>query len=174
MVATSGITPFGPKLAYPNTSFNAPLELAKWTVGCSKHTLPAMLYAVLSNLPAWTPSRTARFVQEGHDMKAHLVDSVFGSENANAVLLFPPHPTVAPKHDWPLRRVYNWLYTGIWNVMEMPATQVPLGLGSLGVPLGIQVVGMPHYDHLTIAMALELEKAFGGWRQPKQVVSIAH
>jgi len=50
--------------------------------------------------------------------------------------------------------------------MELPATQVPLGLDDRGLPLGVQVIAARGNDHLTIAVALELERAFGGWVPP--------
>jgi len=59
-----------------------------------------------------------------------------------------------------------WGYTAILNVMELPVTQVPLGLNAAGLPLGVQVAGVPGNDHVTIAVALELERAFGGWVPP--------
>ena len=50
--------------------------------------------------------------------------------------------------------------------MEMPVTQVPLGLNSEGLPLGVQVGATHGNDHLTVAVAMELERAFGGWVPP--------
>ena len=50
--------------------------------------------------------------------------------------------------------------------MELPATQVPLGLDAEGLPLGVQVVAGPARDHLSIAVALVLEREFGGWVPP--------
>lgn len=47
--------------------------------------------------------------------------------------------------------------------MEFPVTQVPLGLNSKGLPLGVQVVSIPGNDHVTVRIAQELEKQFGGW-----------
>ncbi len=40
------------------------------------------------------------------------------------------------------------------------------GLNSVGVPLGVQVVGGLYNDHLTIGVAEEIERAFGGWTNP--------
>ncbi len=57
----------------------------------------------------------------------------------DGVLLFPTHPTAAPYHNQPLLRVANFAYTGVINMLGLPATQCPLGLGSWGVPLGVQV-----------------------------------
>lgn len=41
-------------------------------------------------------------------------------------------------------------------------TQVPMGLKN-GLPVGIQVVAAPYQDRLCIAVAKELERAFGGY-----------
>jgi fatty acid amide hydrolase 2 len=60
----------------------------------------------------------------------------------------------------------NFPFSGIFNALELPVTQVPLGLDANGLPLGIQVVGAKGCDHLTIAVAMQLEKAFGGWTPP--------
>jgi fatty acid amide hydrolase 2 len=52
------------------------------------------------------------------------------------------------------------------NVLELPVTQVPLGLDRRGLPLGVQVVGIHGHDHVTVAVARALEQAFGGWVPP--------
>lgn len=57
----------------------------------------------------------------------------------------------------------------IFNVLGLPVTQCPLGLSSEGLPLGIQLVAAPYNDHLTLAVARYLEKAFGGWVLPGKV-----
>jgi fatty acid amide hydrolase 2 len=44
-----------------------------------------------------------------------------------AVLLVPPHPLLAPTHDFPKLRPFNFAYTGVFNVMELPVTSAPLG-----------------------------------------------
>lgn len=54
-------------------------------------------------------------------------------------------------------------------MLKFPVTQVPLGLSKEGLPLGIQVVAAPYQDHLAIAVAKELEKAFGGYVPPFKV-----
>lgn len=55
---------------------------------------------------------------------------------------------------------------GIINILGLPVTQCPLGLSQEGLPLGVQVVAGKLQDHLTLDLAVFLEKAFGGWRDP--------
>lgn len=63
-------------------------------------------------------------------------------------------------------RPADFSYTAIFNVLGVPVTQVPLGLGSDGLPLGVQVVGGMFNDLLTIEVAKECEAALGGWIPP--------
>ncbi|CAH0725761.1 unnamed protein product, partial [Brenthis ino] len=85
----------------------------------------------------------------------------------NGIFLFPTHPTPAPYHDQPLVRPMNFIYTGIFNSLGLPATTIPLGLSKNGIPIGIQVVANHNNDRLCLAVAEELEKAFGGWVPPQ-------
>jgi fatty acid amide hydrolase 2 len=54
----------------------------------------------------------------------------------------------------------------VFNLAAVPVTQVPLGLDEAGLPLGVQVAAGPGNDHVSIAVALELERVFGGWVPP--------
>jgi len=42
-----------------------------------------------------------------------------------------------------------------------------MGLDSSGLPIGLQVVSKENNDRLCLAVANELEKAFGGWVPPE-------
>jgi fatty acid amide hydrolase 2 len=82
------------------------------------------------------------------------------------VLLHPPAPGVAPRHGRMVGRLW-WIHPMIvFNLAAVPVTQVPLGLGERGLPLGVQVAAGPGRDHVSIAVALELERVFGGWVPP--------
>jgi fatty acid amide hydrolase 2 len=59
-------------------------------------------------------------------------------------------------------------YTGIFNILGFPVTQCPMGLNKNGLPIGVQVIAAPFNDHLTIAVANEIEKQFGGWVSPSK------
>jgi fatty acid amide hydrolase 2 len=57
-------------------------------------------------------------------------------------------------------------YTAVFNLAGTPVTQVPAGLDDRGLPLGVQVVGRPGADHVTIAVACARDRALGGWVDP--------
>lgn len=84
----------------------------------------------------------------------------------DGILLYPPYTKPAPRHHTPMLFPVQWVYTAIFNAMELPVTQVPLGLDGQGLPLGVQVVASHGRDHLSIAVARWLEEDLGGWVPP--------
>jgi fatty acid amide hydrolase 2 len=166
MLSAAGGTPFGVLLGN-GKQVNAGYELLRWTLGRSPHTLPAIVLAILEKIAKSAPARRDRFVALGGALRQELVDLI----GPKGVMLYPSYVSPAPPHNKPLWPPFNWVYTAIMNVMELPATQVPLGLNDKGLPLGVQVAGIHGNDHLTIAVALELEKAFGGWIPPQSFAS---
>lgn len=142
---------------------NILLEFLKLCINRSTHTLPSLVLALGEKLPKLMPARTKRFVEMGRELKEE-IKKLLGD---NGVMLYPSYVKPAPYHREPLLKPFHWVYTAIVNVIEMPATQIPLGLNEKGLPLGIQAIAAPGNDHLTIAVAIELEKAFGGWVPPR-------
>ncbi|WP_375479492.1 amidase [uncultured Jatrophihabitans sp.] len=124
---------------------------------------PAALLKVLEA----TPVRHARKLAVGR-----LVDAARRAQDEIAevigegALLYPPFPREAPKHRRTLGQPWLAINTAMFNLYGLPATQVPLGIGPSGFPLGLQVAAAPNHDHVCIAVARELERAFGGWVDP--------
>lgn len=84
----------------------------------------------------------------------------------NSVLILPTLPFAAPYHNEIPLFLASTCYTHIFNVLGLPSTQCPVGFNKKGLPIGVQIVSKRGNDHLTIACAVELEKAFGGWIPP--------
>lgn len=84
----------------------------------------------------------------------------------DGVMLHPPLPRPAPVHNATLAR--PWLFGGaaLFNLLGMTVTEVPLGFDRRGLPVGVQVAARAGNDHVTIAVAMELEQQFGGWTPP--------
>ncbi|MDB4997621.1 MAG: hypothetical protein JWM74_5053 [Myxococcaceae bacterium] len=138
-------------------------ELGLWMRGRSDHTLPAIGLAILESLTKLVPAaQQVRF----EELARALADEMRQVLGPNGILLYPSYTRTAPRHHTALLPPIQWMYTAIFNALEMPATQVPLGLDPRGLPLGVQVAALPGNDHLTIAAALALEEDFGGWVLP--------
>jgi fatty acid amide hydrolase 2 len=137
-------------------------ELARMPFGKSNYTLPGVLLCMLERVPGFLTERTKKTAALGAELRKE-IESILGDDG---VLLKPSYPSVAPKHHRALLPPFKWIYTGIFNVLEMPVTQVPLGLDAGGIPLGVQVAGSNANDHVTIRVAEELERAIGGWVPP--------
>ncbi|XP_028832440.1 fatty-acid amide hydrolase 2-A [Denticeps clupeoides] len=135
-------------------------ELFKWVFRCSSHTLAAIGLAVAEMLQSNKPSP---FILQQKESLQKEIEELLGT---NGVLLYPSHPHLAPKHHHPLFTPFNFSYTAIFNILGLPVSQCPVGLSFEGLPLGVQVVAGKMQDHLCLATAQFLEKAFGGWREP--------
>jgi fatty acid amide hydrolase 2 len=132
--------------------------LFRWSLGGGPHTFPALALVGIERLNGVFSKRLARFAEQGRAFRRTLEDRV-----GTGVFLYPSHAVPAPKHGRSLLFPVRWAYTAVLNIMEVPVTQVPLGLGSLGLPLGVQVGAGHGSDALAIEVALALESEFGGW-----------
>ncbi|XP_076445717.1 fatty-acid amide hydrolase 2-A-like [Babylonia areolata] len=137
-------------------------EIFKWMLGRSDHTLPAIGLGVLETFTPDDDPNVPRLLTLLDGLHQQLTTLLAD----DGVLLYPSHPEPAPYHNHPLLTPFNFSYTGIFNALGFPVTQVPLGLSREGLPLGVQVVGAPDQDRLTLAVAAQLEKGFGGWVSP--------
>lgn len=142
------------------------VELSKWAVRRSDHTLMALLLALVDPITRAFPAATERWVERGRRLRREVEDAL----GPDGVLLYPVYPTTAPPHFAPVRDYLQLRFPsgfqGVFNVLELPSTSVPLGLDRQGLPLGVQVVSRHGNDALTIGVALALEDAFGGWVPP--------
>lgn len=96
------------------------------------------------------------------------------------VVLAPVSPTHAIEHDHskpmtartitvagetrPYTAQMQWM--GLFGVVYLPSTVVPVGVHSSGLPFGVQVVGPFLEDRTTLAVAAMIEELTGGTRRP--------
>lgn len=95
-------------------------------------------------------------------------------------MLAPVSPTVAIPHDHsqpmsariihvagkPRPYVDQMRWMGLFGVVLLPATAVPIGLHSTGLPMGLQVVGPFLEDHTALTAAAMVESISGGFQRP--------
>lgn len=138
-------------------------EIFKYVLGYSKYHYVTLTIAgieqVRAPLPNCLPDVASNFVKMGVELREE-IQTLLGED---AILLYPSHPSTALSHHRPSLAPFNFSYTSIFNVLHLPVTQCPLGLDRNGLPLGIQIVAGRNNDRLSIAVAKQLERHFGGW-----------
>ncbi|HVU04935.1 MAG TPA: amidase [Polyangiaceae bacterium] len=168
MMGLATDTPFGAMLG-EGTPIRPLVELAKLGLGKSDHTIMAILLAITDPLPRVFRRHAQKLVDAGLALRREMAELM----GDGGLWLYPSYTKVAPPHGQPVKEAVvlqmPFAYFGIVNVLHLPATQVPLGLGREGLPLGVQVIGRAFDDHVTIRAALELEQDFGGWVPPRGV-----
>lgn len=148
---------------------NVIFEWLKYITFCSDHTLSALLTCTFERFNAQYGSEvTLKLMQECRELQQefkvripnylkfihdrrfflsaetklmHAASNFFPQDmlGENGVFLYPTHPTAAPMHNETYVKPFNFSYTGIINVLGLPATACPLGLNKEGLPIGIQV-----------------------------------
>ncbi len=95
------------------------------------------------------------------------------------VVLCPPMPTVAFRHDHSaffgrrldidgnqIRYLDQMAWAGIASLNGLPATTMPIGKTEEGLPIGMQIIGGYLEDLTSIAFAGLVEREFGGFTPP--------
>ncbi|HKG39385.1 MAG TPA: amidase [Conexibacter sp.] len=126
------------------------------------HTTPTRVLLAAEWLTARSsPRRALKAIEAGRAFAAEVAATI-----GDGVMLHPPCQGVAPRHGRTVGRLWWAQPMAVFNLAAVPVTQVPLGLGRERLPLGVQVAAAPGRDHVSIAVALELERVFGGWVPP--------
>lgn len=134
-------------------------EVLKYPLGRSRHSSMVLGLLLTEPIVGKLQGRHRRYANLAKTLRTEL-DAVLGDDG---VLLHPAYARTAPRHHDMIRTPFDFVYTSLFNVLEYPATVVPMGFDKKGLPLSVQVVGPRGADHRTIAVASALEEAFGGW-----------
>lgn len=162
-------------------------ELGRWCFRRSRHTLPAILLCVLETLE----KRVPKFLTFGKTGAVSLfafqkeIEELLGE---TGVLLAPTFPTAAPRHHQPLWNPFQFQYTAIFNVLQLPAVACPIWVGEemqsrvvaltpeecrerglpkdYHLPKGVQLVGKRNTDEMLLGLALALDEHCQGYKYP--------
>ena len=141
-------------------------EFLLFLIRQSDHTITSIVYAIFDKLKAKEGKHIDKYINMIEEVKKELTDLL----SDDAVLFYPTYPSYAEKHGTTILKAHNCAYTTIFNFLSFPATQCPILLSEeSGMPIGFQVVATPYNDHLTLSVAEEIEKVFGGWHPPCRI-----
>ncbi|KAH9582344.1 Amidase signature domain [Trypanosoma melophagium] len=174
-------------------SFNVFREMAQWLMGRSQHTLPALSLCLIESMGEKLPRNlfltNCKFSIS--DFKRSLEELLCN----DGVIVAPTFPRPAPRHHSPLLSPFQFQYTAAFNVLQMPATAVPIWTEDLRhsqttltaadvrerglpadyhLPKGVQIVSREHNDELSLGVAIALEKVLGGYKYPGWAVLEKH
>lgn len=141
-------------------------ELFRHLIGTPKYTFPALVMCVLE---LFKDKKMAGLGLEKAAKLGQKLDQILNDPLNASVILMPTHPRVAPRHQLPYVRPFDFCMTAAINPFEYPATSVPMGLNQRGLPLSVQIVCGHNRDKVNFEMASNLEKKFGGWSDQLQL-----
>ncbi|KAK0163993.1 hypothetical protein PV328_002668 [Microctonus aethiopoides] len=139
------------------------VEVLKYITGMSSHILTNVMYGVLKKFANTLPENYKKLMYEKNNAIERQFKDLLGE---NGVLICPTFSSAAHFPYEIFSKICDVTYMMIFNSIGLPVTQCPLGLNNEGLPIGVQIVGNVGCDHLTIAVAREIERVFGGWQEP--------
>jgi Asp-tRNA(Asn)/Glu-tRNA(Gln) amidotransferase A subunit family amidase len=120
------------------------------------------------------PDHTGRTLLDAWIRRDLLRAKFFAQMEEYPILLCPAAAIPAFKHGERSWQVENksveyldaWSYTEFFNLLGNPAAVVPVGKSPEGLPIGVQIAGLPWEEEQVLAVATALERECGGWRIP--------
>lgn len=135
-------------------------ELSRWLRGRSRHTGSVLAMVGLQRVLDLLPDQTDRMRAVRDELRSEL-EAVLGDDG---ILLHPTFARLAPRHRTiGIGNPTDVGPTAVFNILGFPGTVAPVGTHQ-GLPTAVQILGRRGADHLTIAAAIALEDAIGGWR----------
>ncbi|OQR66988.1 fatty-acid amide hydrolase 2-like [Tropilaelaps mercedesae] len=153
--------------AQPGTTWEPTTELVKLLSGHSSRTNIAIAVNLLDEFYRRDPEKCQTSYREFEAYKRRMYDLI----RNDGIIILPASASVAPFHHGTLCSPTLYFgMGGLINILGLPSTIVPMGLDSRGLPLSVQIVGPQNQDRLTLAVARELERKFGGFVPPCKII----
>jgi amidase len=120
------------------------------------------------SLSEWRPGKESRLSAEDIERSIFLWDRFNRSMTefmaSYDMVLTPAAPWVAPPIGG--ERVEDYVYMLPFSLTGWPCAVVRAGTSPDGLPIGVQLAARPWRDHVALAAAGVVERAFGGWVAP--------
>jgi Asp-tRNA(Asn)/Glu-tRNA(Gln) amidotransferase A subunit family amidase len=137
----------------------------------------ADLSPILKEFSSWVaaePAHTGTSLLDTWIQRDVVRTQVFRQMHEYPVLLCPVASIPAFRHgerSWKIdgqtvRYLDAWSYAEWFNLLGTPAAVVPVAQSAEGLPIGVQISGLPWEEEKVLAVAAALDAECGGWRQP--------
>lgn len=149
---------------------NLAMEFIKMPLGLSKHTKEALLAMAISSTGPRDKKQAFELCEKFEKYATEIKDDIESKLGENGVLIMPTLPTVAYKHNASLFKTEDIRFPSLFNVLQLPVTHATVRLDKKHrLPFGISIAAKQYNDPTTLAVAEEIELAFGGWTPPSQL-----
>lgn len=146
---------------------NVALELIKIPLGLSKHTKETLLTIILGSTVPREREKAFPLCEKYEKFAASFKAELEETLGDDGVLVMPTLPTVAYKHNVSLLKTPDIRFTSLFNMLQLPVSHATIRLDKKHrMPYGVSIAAKQYNDPLTIAIAEEIELAFGGWTPP--------
>lgn len=144
------------------------MEFIKMPLGLSKHTKESLLILIVGSAIPSEREKAFELCEKFESFAGELRDEMQRILSGQSVLVMPTMPTVAYKHNVSLMKTSDIRFATLFNVLQLPVTHANLRLDEAHeLPFGLSLAARPYEDQLTLAVAEEIERAFGGWTPPR-------
>ena len=137
----------------------------------------AELSPILKEFCSWVaaePTHTAHTLLDTWIQRDLVRTQVFHEMRDYPILLCPAAAIPAFRHgerSWKIdgqtvQYLDAWSYTEWFNLLGTPAAVVPVTQSAEGLPIGVQISGLPWEEETVLSVAASLEAECGEWRQP--------
>jgi len=137
----------------------------------------ADLSPILKEFSSWVaaePAHTGASLLDTWIQRDVVRTQVFRQMHQYPILLCPVASIPAFRHgerSWKVdgqtvQYLDAWSYTEWFNLLGTPAAVVPVAQSAEGLPIGVQISGLPWEEEKVLAVAAALEAECGWWRQP--------
>ena len=137
----------------------------------------ADLSPILKEFSSWVaaePTHTAHTLLDTWIQRDIVRTQVFHEMRDYPILLCPAAAIPAFRHgerSWKIdgqtvQYLDAWSYAEWFNLLGTPAAVVPVAQSAEGLPIGVQISGLPWEEEMVLSVAAALEAESGEWRQP--------
>lgn len=143
------------------------MEFIKMPLGLSKHTKESLLTLIVGAAIPEDRDKAYPLCEKFENLAIELKNELEDKLGTDGVLIMPTLPTVAHKHNEAILKTPDVRFPCLFNVLQFPVTHATMRLDKKHkLPYGFSVASKPYQDHLTLAVAEEIEATFGGWVDP--------